>query len=305
MKSEYRNCNICNTDRVRSFGKRQSPDGDASLETDVVQCASCGLMYPNPMPVVSGNEMQNNFKDAEEYFSGPVADKRIKKCEKTIKMIEKIKSGKGNLLDIGCGRGELAYAAGRQNWRVTATEILKAFAEYARGKFNISVLLGEINDLELPEGNFDVVCLNSVIQYVQNPLLTLKKICSLLKKDGILYIEVTNEDAAIFKISDLFKNIWAKRRTATHLSPLFPSFQVYGFNRKSLSKALKEAGLRVYDMKTKGTSGGGRVKGKGLKNRIINFVRKIIIFIGGITGNGHLIYCIAKRGGGNDSYSKT
>lgn len=305
MRFEHTCCNLCNSDAVRQVGKRKSPDRDPKLETNIVRCRLCGLMYPDPMPRREKDEIKNDFKNPEKYFSGDVTNKRIKNYERVMRLIEKYKCDKGSLLDIGCGRGEMVHVASGRNWRVTGTEISESFAQYAKEKFNKDVLVGDINDLELPEKNFDVACLNSVIQYVQDPLRTLKKINSLLKKNGILYIEVTNEDAFVFKIGDFFKTIKEGGKVTTHLSPMFPSFQIYGFNKKSLLQALGKSGFKVFYMKIKGATGGGDLKGHGISTKIINFVRKIIISIGGLTGTGHLIWCLAKKGDKDDSDRKT
>ena len=151
------------------------------------------------------------------------------------------------------------------------------------------------NDLKFAHNSFDAILLSSVIQYVRDPLGTLKRINALLKENSILYIEVTNEDGLIFKIGNFFKSITGGKKMTTHLSPLFPSFQIYGFNKKALSKALELAGFEICYIKVKGVFGGGRVKGRGFRHIILSFTRKIVIFIGGLTGQGHLIYCLAKK----------
>jgi len=139
--------------------------------------------------------------------------------------------------------------------------------------------------------------MNSVIQCVQNPMRTLRKIYSLLKKDGVLYIETTNDDALVFKIGDFFKSIKEGRKVTTHLSPLFPCYQLYGFNEKSLSIALKSVGFEVSYVRPGGKKGGGKVKGDSFANAVLNLIRKITIYVGGSTGRGHLLFCVARKKG--------
>jgi ubiquinone/menaquinone biosynthesis C-methylase UbiE len=242
------------------------------------------------------NEIQKSFNNHERYFSEKVTRNRIRKYERIIQLIEKIKPNKGKLLDVGCGRGEMVYAATKRNWNAVGTEISESFAQYAKDKFDINILVGDINKIKLSEEAFDVVTLSSVIQYIQDPLEELKKINSLLKKDGILYLEVTNENALIFKIGDFFKSLTEGERLTSHLSPLFPSFQIYGFNKKSLGEMLKRSGFKIFYIKIRGITGAGMIRGGGLINKVINFTRKVVVFLGGITCKGHLIYCLAKKG---------
>lgn len=296
MKLEYVSCILCGSEETISLGKRQSPDRNIHLETNIVRCSSCGLIYPNPTPRFEDKDIQNNFNDPVDYFNRDI-ETRLRIFENPLSEIEKMKPQKGSILDVGCGRGELLYVANKRSWKATGTDISKSFVQYAREKFNANALVGDLKDIELPQESFDAATLISVIQYLQDPMGTLRKINSLLKKDGALYIETTNEDALVFLVGDLLKSIREDRKVTTHLSPLFPSYQLYGFNRRSLSTALGLAGFEVSHIKVEGMFGGGRVKGRSLGNSILNFIRKVIIFIGGITGRGHLLFCIAKKTG--------
>lgn len=294
MQLEYTSCLICGSDKTIFLGRRISPDRDTRLETDIVRCSSCGLVYPNPMPCFKNEDIQNNFNDPVDYFEKD-AEMRLEIFENPLREIERELPQKGAILDVGCGRGELLYAAGKRGWQATGTDISESFVDYARKKFNANALAGDLKDIKLPQGAYDAATLVSVIQYLQDPMGTLKKIQQLLKKDGILYIEATNEDALVFIAGDILKSIREGRKVTTHLSPLFPSYQLYGFNKSSLSAALESAGFTILYIKTGGMFGGGRVGGGGLGNSILNLIRKLIIFIGGITGRGHLIFCIAKK----------
>lgn len=297
LKFKYANCNLCDTDRVEPVGRRRGPNGESSLETNIVRCSCCGLLYPNPMPDPDDEKIRKLFfRDPDSYFSDKLNTRRMRKYEKIVSMLDRYKPGKGRLLDIGCGRGELVFVANERGWLATGTEISEPFARYAKERFNITALMGKIDALGLPEESFDAVTLSSVIQYVRDPMGTLRVIKRILKKDGILYLEVSNEDALVFKIGDFFKRMTGKERITTHLSPLFPSFQIYGFNKKSLLEALRRSGFRAFHLRISGVTGAGRVRGCGLANGIINLARKIIVLLGGLTGNGHLIYCLAKNG---------
>jgi SAM-dependent methyltransferase len=294
MKFEYVNCNLCGPTKTKGLGKRRGPEKKAHLETNIVRCSKCGLLYPNPMPFFSSDEIQKNFGEPEEYFS-PDRNRRLELFENVLRRIEKIKPGKGRLLDVGCGRGEFLYAACKKGWEATGTDISEAFVNYARREFNVNALAGDIDDMDLAKGSFDVTCLISVIQYLRDPMKAFKNIHSLLKKDGILYIEATNEDALVFRLGDIFKSIKEKRKITTHLSPLFPSFQIYGFNKQSLKAALESTGFEVFSIRTGGAFGGGKVRGRGPGNRVLNFAQKIVVLIGGLTGKGHLLFCMARK----------
>lgn len=291
MIFEYPNCNVCSSGRRRYLGKRYS--GDAFIE--IFRCPDCGLIYPYPMPVFTDDEIQKHFGDPDTYFPGKVTVERIKKYDSLLSKVESLVPAKGRILDVGCGRGEFIRAARRRGWEVIGTEVSESFAKIARESSGAEVRIGDLSSIEFENSNFDVITLNSVIQYVADPLGTLKRAKELLKDNGILYIEVTNDEALVFKLGDLFESIRNGQRVTTRLSPLAPSYQLYGFNRKSFVKALENADLRIYDIETRGITGGGSLRGRGTAVWLLNMSRKAVIAAGGLIGMGHLIFCIAKK----------
>lgn len=304
MKFEYRNCGICNSGKTRPLGLRRGPKGDDSRGTNIVKCLSCGFIYPNPLPIFDKNEIQSNFDRPEEYFPRQ-NDINIAFYDKVLERIEKIIQAKGKILDVGAGRGEFLYAAKKRNWDTLGTDVSRAFVDFAKKNYSVNIIQGDLKDLNLEAKAFDAATLISVIQYVPDPMSTLKKIHSSLKENGVLYIEVTNEDALVFKAGDFFETITKGIKMTTRLSPLFPSYQLYGFNKISLTYALETCGFEIYNIEIKGMTGGGRPKNfLGLSGALLNGLRKTIVFAGGLTGRGHLIYCIAKKRKKNDTISK-
>jgi len=239
MRFEKINCCICGADNTVSLGGRHAPDGNPGLKTRVVRCVSCGLIYPDPMPVLSDDEVQANFGDPAKYFPGDVDDRRLARFDATVKSLEKFLPGKGKLFDVGCGRGELVYAAKRRGWEATGSEISGAFAREARDKFGVDVLKGDIRGMDMPQGEFDAVTLSSVIQYVSDPLGMLKKINTILKPGGLLYLEVTNEDALVFSAGDLFSTSSDTRRPPRACLRSFRVFRYTGLTGIRFPKPLR------------------------------------------------------------------
>ncbi|NQT22572.1 MAG: methyltransferase domain-containing protein, partial [Candidatus Omnitrophica bacterium] len=162
--------------------------------------------------------------------------------------------------------------------------------------FKANALAGDLSNASFSPKSFEVCSLISVIQYLQDPMGTLKRVNSLLKKGGLIYIETTNEDALIFKIGDLLKSFGENQKVTTHLSPLFSSFQIYGFNKKSLEKALTTAGFEViYSKVMRGMSifAGGKIEGRGIVKILKMIILKITVFLGVLIGKGHVMYCMA------------
>ncbi len=296
MRFKNKCCNVCGSDDAYYLGLRQDPSGHKDKSTKVVKCRHCGLIYPNPMPEQEYSEIQENFEEPVDYFASDF-ESRVRFFDRVIDVFERMLPDKGRILDIGCGRGELLYAAKKRGWDATGTDISEAFVKFGKERYGVNAMVGDLKDISLPEGGFDAAAIMSVIQYVQDPMDTIFRVSKLMKKGGKVYIEVTNDDALVFRAGDIFKTLRSGKKITTRLSPLFPSFQLFGFNKKSLTYALNKAGFKVLSIKTGGRSGGGNVPGIGPMNFLLNLMRKMIIYAGGITGNGHLIFCVAEKEG--------
>ncbi|NQT23218.1 MAG: class I SAM-dependent methyltransferase, partial [Candidatus Omnitrophica bacterium] len=136
MKFEYVSCNLCGSNKTKNIGKRKAPDRDSSLESDIVQCLDCGLLYPNPKPCLEDSDIQRmfGFDAPKEYFSIHTHN-RFRLFGDILRRIERLKPDKGSFLDVGCGRGELLYLATKNGWEATGTDVSKDFVRYAKETF--------------------------------------------------------------------------------------------------------------------------------------------------------------------------
>lgn len=176
----------------------------------------------------------------------------------------------GRLLDFGCARGELVYHARLKGREAYGVEISDYCIEYAKNNYGIELFK------EIPAYIFDVITVNSVLQYVPDPLKTLKSLHSHLSDGGTLYIEATNDNSLALRILRLFK--------PGYMTP----FQRHRLFPQALKDLLKKTGFKIETFKVSGFTGGGNLKR-------FNPVWKALIFAGGAIGMGHIIYCTAKK----------
>ncbi|OQX11377.1 MAG: hypothetical protein BWK76_19215 [Desulfobulbaceae bacterium A2] len=83
--------------------------------------------------------------------------------------ISRLRQGE-NVLDAGCGYGQVAYTIANAGWRVTGIDFDQQRINRAQERYrndNLSFLCGDITNL-LGENSFDVVILSNVIEHIEN-----------------------------------------------------------------------------------------------------------------------------------------
>lgn len=99
--------------------------------------------------------------------------------------------GEGNFLDVGCGGGSHLYRLKRWGWNAYGVEPSAVGAAQARS-LGLNVYQGQIEDAGFPDGFFDVVRLNHVLEHLAEPRGAFREISRILKPDGLVYVTVPN-----------------------------------------------------------------------------------------------------------------
>lgn len=164
----------------------------------------------------------------DEYASSELFFKYIFK--KRFEIVTRFKSFPGSVLDIGAATGVLLDIFKEAGWKTYGIEPSQS-AHRAEKKghtiFNTSLEKTQIKQ------KFDVIIANHVLEHIENPNHFLGLAQKLLKKDGILYIDVPNFGGIR---SLLLKSDWPY---------LLPTEHVNHFTHKSLSYLLDTNGFEV------------------------------------------------------------
>lgn len=140
--------------------------------------------------------------------------------DRKLNWIEKERSGKGELLDIGAGTGDFLAKAKKRGWSVTGMEPNEAARNLSSEK-GIPLLK---NSETLTSHSFDVITMWHVLEHVPDLEKQISELHRLLKPGGILLIAVPN-----FKSYDAYKykENWAAFDVPRHL---------WHFSRNSIEK---------------------------------------------------------------------
>ena len=153
---------------------------------------------------------------------------------KKIKLIQSFNMSEQNLLDIGCGTGDLLKLAEIQNWKVSGVEPNDEARALAQNKITDSnQIVSDLKNLTKASNQFDVITLWHVLEHI--PILEdyIKTIKSLLKQNGVLVIAVPN-----FKSYDAqhYKQFWAAYDVPRHL---------WHFSQKSINDIFQKHQMKV------------------------------------------------------------
>lgn len=101
----------------------------------------------------------------------------------------------GDILDFGCGAGDLSALLAQQGCRVTGADISVAMLEIARrrtaGEF---IQLSDDPTLPFTDDRFDGCIASSVLEYVPQPAATLAEIIRVLRPGGRFLMTVPDPD---------------------------------------------------------------------------------------------------------------
>jgi SAM-dependent methyltransferase len=195
-----------------------------------------------PFPV-RGLEQHYDL-NADEYFQHHDLDGKGQIAHGMLAEAASLTGGKGRVLDVGVGRGELLRIAQAEGWTAVGVEPSPSFAEYARRHAGADVICEPIENCSFAPGSFDVVILAAVLEHLYAPNETIRTLAQALRPGGALFVDVPNERGLYFKMGNLYEKLRGRQWTV-NLAPTFSPFHVFGFNPRALRMLLKKHGLSI------------------------------------------------------------
>lgn len=183
---EYINCEACGSSDTKIF--------ISSADYCYVQCRKCGLVYLNPRYPQSS--IDNLYQSSDHVVIDAKIDPSggealyLSRFDENIKEIEKYQKNKGKILDIGSAWGYFLSIAKKYGWDAYGVELSMTAGKYSRDRFGLNIFVGKLTEARFPSDHFDAVTLWHVLEHIAHPGQELSEIRRVLKKDGLLVVEV-------------------------------------------------------------------------------------------------------------------
>lgn len=197
----------------------------------IYKCPNCGLGKTNNLSSQKGDYHRDETYIIEEKLFKNIFQKRVEIIKKFIQ--------KGKVLEIGCSTGLMLSIFKNMGWEVEGVEISKQAASAAQ-KRGINIYTQPFKEISFDK-KFDLIILNHTLEHLSDPPKIIRKVSTLLTKDGILYIDLPNFGGLT---SSLMKCLWPH---------LLPNEHNYHFTYQSLTLLLKKFNLNpIFDERASG-----------------------------------------------------
>ncbi len=201
-------------------------------------CRKCGLIFTNPRPDKEWFEdfYRHHYRQFYENVSIPdeaylSRDFIRGRHSRNVEFLSRFLPDSGSLIDIGCAEGTFLHLFLQRfpRWKVWGIEPSEDFSAFAKSYYQIdSIINGSIEDLHNYNLNrFDIITASHVLEHLLDPNIIFIEARNLLKKNGLLFIDVPDIESNSRGIGNL------------HIA------HVYHFSERTLSNFLHKHGFRL------------------------------------------------------------
>lgn len=221
-------CGLCNSERTKILSNLDN--------FQIIKCLACKVYFTNPQPK---GILKTNVKfykiDRFNYLGAK--DQLSRRSEEIITRIKKYKDT-GKLLEIGSSYGFFLNVAKDNGFDVCGVEISPDAVNYSQKKFGLKVFKGTLVSASLPSSNFDAVVMMDVLEHLTDPRRELQSVSRVLKRGGLLVIQVPNFESVMAKI------------TGSKWNWLLIPIHLFHFSPHSLEKFIKLQDFKILELRT-------------------------------------------------------
>ena len=209
-------------------------------EFPIVRCVDCGHIYAQRVPAAAS--LARYYPPDYSPYRTAIQDEpaailrwaRRRNIRNRRRVVERIRGeGERRLLDVGCSTGIFLDEMRTAGWDVAGIEPNRGAADYARGRFGLTVNSNELPYAGLPAWSYDLVTFWDALEHTLDPLATLCEANRVLASQGFVVLTLPNHNGVD---RTLFGCGWNGYDAPRHL---------HSFTTNSLRVILSRAGFEL------------------------------------------------------------
>jgi SAM-dependent methyltransferase len=227
-------CNYCGSNNIKEFIFVK--DRFSKERFLYNKCKNCGLIFLDK--IISETDIMKYYPENYEAYK---VGNDLKINTKKIRFVRLFCENCSSILDVGCSSGDFLKVAKENGFKkIAGIEINSEMAKIA-SESGIEIIGNSLFDIDIASQLFDVITLWDVFEHLPEPKISLERINTLLKEDGVLIMSIPN-----LKSFDrfLFKENWIGWDAPRHF---------FLFDQKLLRDLLNKNGF--YYLNTFGITG--------------------------------------------------
>jgi SAM-dependent methyltransferase len=200
----------------------------------MLQCDRCGTARLDPPPderTLAEAYATEYYGRALTKFRGPLGHLFGRMQRRRARRVARLLPSHGTVLDVGCGGGDFLIAISELGFEAVGTERTVRSASRAAASTGIGIHTGDLLTLDLPPGTFDLVTFWHVLEHLEDPPATLRRVHELLRPGGSVLVTVPMLDSWQAR---LFRGHWFHHDPPRHL---------WAFGQRSLHALLRQSGF--------------------------------------------------------------
>ena len=154
-----------------------------------------------------------------------------------VKTLLKYRVPPARALELGSAHGGFVATLKWAGFDASGLELSPAIAQIARTLFDVPMLVGPVEDEEIPSNSLDVIALMDVLEHLPDPVATMRRCIDLLAPDGFLLIQTPR-----FPEGRSFDDL--TRDAEPFLEQLKANEHLYLFSERSVRQFFAELGLK-------------------------------------------------------------
>jgi SAM-dependent methyltransferase len=200
-------------------------------------CWSCGHVQRVPLP--SAAEVLAMYADEAEYAEQLVRDEHmfLERDRAVVARLRKL-GAEGPLVDVGAGAGILLRAGIEAGWEAVGLELSRPNAERIRGALGAPVHECDLSAAPFAPESVGAVTWSHTLEHVLDPVGALRRAREILRPGGVVFVAVPNWRSA-------------ERVALGHETPWVHPHHLSYFDKRSLARAFREAGLEPLKLETR------------------------------------------------------